>query len=129
MTMTKRRLSRLEIKNAVLNDKRFRDLFPELQEDIAKVIGNPSCACNVPIYDKFFKHKDRLVKYFSNREIKNPVEEVKETNQNHWSVYNCNVEEIEEVLNKMHKHGRHQIAIARYEDEVTIIVNSLGIMF
>lgn len=124
----KKRLSRLEIKQAILTDSRFRDLFPELKEDISKVISNPSCACNVPIYDKFFKHKDRLAKYFSEREIKDPKQEAEENNQNHWSVINCKVDELEEVLNKMHKLGRVQIAVARFQDEVTVIVNDPGIM-
>lgn len=127
--MNKRRLSRLDIKHAILTDGRFRELFPEIKEDIAKVINNPSCACNIPIYDQFFKFKDRLAKYFSNKEIQSPQEEVQELNQNHWNVINCKVEELENVLNQMHKIGRVQIAIARYEDQVTIVVNDPGIIF
>ena len=127
--MTKRRLTRLEIKHAILTDGRFRDLFPELKEDIAKVLHNPSCACNVPIYDEFFRFKKRLAKYFSSRAIKSPQEEVTEDNQNHWSVVNCKADELEDVLNKMHKLGRVQLAVARYEDEITLIVNDPGIMF
>jgi hypothetical protein len=127
--MTKKRLTRLDIKHAILTDGRFRDLFPELKEDIAKVLNNPSCACNIPIYEEFFRFKDRLGKYFSSKEIKSPKEEVEEDNQNHWSVINCHVDELEGVLNKMHKVGRQQIAVARYEDEITLVVNDLGIMF
>ncbi len=129
MKKTKKTLSRLEIKNAIMNDGRFRDLFPELKKDITAVINDPGCACNIPIYDKFFKYKKRLGEYFSNRAIKTPEDERRELEQNHWSVFNCKADELEGVLNKMHKIGRKQIAVARYEDEITIIVNDLGVVF
>jgi hypothetical protein len=125
----KRRLSRLDVKQAILTDARFRDLFPELKKEIAEVLNNPSCACNIPIYDIFFKYKGRLAKYFSSHEIKSPQEEVIDDNKNHWNVINCKVEELEEVLNKLHKVGRVQIAVARYQDELTVVVNDPGILF
>jgi hypothetical protein len=127
--MSKRRLSRLDVKHAILTDKRFRELFPELQEDIAKVLHNPSCACNIPIYDQFFKYKDRLAKYFTDKEIKSPQEEAEEENINHWNVVNCKADELEEVLNGLHKIGRIQLAIARYQDEITLVTNSAGYIF
>ena len=127
--MSKKRLTRLNIKHAILTDGRFRDLFPELKKEIAEVLNNPSCACNVPIYDMFFKYNERLGKYFSGHEIKSPQEEAIEDNQNHWNVINCNVEELEEAMNKLHKVGRVQIAVARYQDELTVIVNDTGIVF
>lgn len=126
---SKKRLSRLSIKHAILTDFRFRDLFPELKKEITEVLNNPSCACNVPIYDMFFRYKDRLAKYFSNYEIKSPQEEAEELNRNHWNVINCKTNELEEVLNKLHKVGRVQIAVARYEDDLTVIVNDTGVMF
>ena len=127
--MSKSRLTRLEIKHAILQHSAFRELFPELKEDIAKVLHNPSCGCNVPLYDKFFKFKDRLAKYFSERDIKSPQEEAEEASQNHWNVINCKVDELEDVLNKLHKVGRLQLAVARYEDQITVIVNDIGVVF
>lgn len=127
--MSKKTLTRLEIKQAILTDGRFRELFPELSDDIRKILNNPGCACNAPMLDKFFKYKDRLLEYFSNRDIKSPQEQVQEDNQNHWTVINCKVEELESVLNKLHKFGRKQIAVARYENDLTVIVNDMGIMF
>jgi len=129
MTAKKTRLSRLEIKHAILTDGRFRKLFPELNEDILKVLNDPSCGCNVPVYDKFFKYKNRLAKYFSKRDIKSPEEEVQEMNQNNWNVINCKADELEEVLNKLHKVGRPQLAVARYEDKITVIINEPGVIF
>ena len=125
--MNKKRVSRLDVKKAVLTDKRFRELFPELQEDISKILSNPSCACNISHYDKFFKYKDRLALYFQDWEIKSPQEEAIEDSQNQWSVVNCNINELEDVLNSLHKNGRSQVAIARYEDQITLVVNNMGV--
>ena len=79
-----------------------------------------------PEYGILMKYKDRLKEYFGDVEIKSPQEEAAETSQNHWKVINCKAEELEEILNKLHKIGRVQLAVARYEDEVTLIVNEIG---
>ena len=123
-----KQLTRNDIKKAILSDSRFRDLFPELKDDFAKVLSNRSCACNIPVYDACFRFKDRLSQYFTNKEIKSPQEEAVEDNTNNWSVTNCKASELEGVLNKMHKIGRIQLAIARYEDEITLVTNSIGVM-
>lgn len=125
----KKKLSRLEIKQAILTDSRFRDLFPELEKEIKQVIKNPGCACHIPVYDKFFEYKDRLGKYFSNNEIVHPKDEAKEASQNNWKVITCKSHELENKLNELHKFGRKQIAVARYQDDVTVIINDMGIVF
>ena len=121
-------LDRKDIKNAILTDARFRESFSELKEDIDKVLAKPECSCNIPIYDKFFKYKDKLSMYFTNKEIKAPHEIVKEE-QNKWTVINCKVEELEEILNKTQKFGRKYLTVARWEDHATVIVNDMGIVF
>ena len=98
-------------------------------EDFNKVLNNPGCACNVPFYRKVFQYKDRLKEYFPNRSIKTPEEEAEELSQNYWSVTNCHVDELEKVLNKMHRIGRKQVAITRYEDQITLVVNDIGVVF
>lgn len=129
MSQAKRTLSRSEIKQAILSDGRFRDLFPELKKEIEEIINNPACPCIVPTIDKMFQHKDRLKSYFSNREIVDPKVEAETSNQNSWIVINCHVSELEANLNKLAKIGRKQIAISRYEDQVTLVINDLGVMF
>ena len=122
-----KRLTRNDVKKALFGHSQFRDLFPELKDEIIKAMGNPSCPCNVPLFDQILmKYKDRLKEYFGDVEIKSPQEEAAETSQNHWKVINCKAEELEEILNKLHKIGRVQLAVARYEDEVTLIVNEIG---
>lgn len=113
-----KKLGILDVKQAILGDSRFRELFPELKEDFDKILNNPSCACNKKMYHKVFEYKDRLKKYFPDREIAKPENKP----QNYWSVINCKAIELQKILNNLHKHGRKQIAIARYEDQLTVVI-------
>lgn len=108
----------LDVKVA-LNDSRFRDSLPkELSEDVTKYLQNPACACNVPIYRKIFKlAKNQLKQYFPGREIL----EAAETNTG-WTVINCHIIDLENRLRSLPP-GPKQIAISRYEDQVTVIVH------
>lgn len=124
-----KKLKLIEIKNSILHDARFRALFPEMEQEFQEVIKNPSCGCNMPVYRKVLEFKDRLVKYFPNREIVTPKEEVEALGPNQWSVINCKANELESVLNNLHKFGRKQIAVARWEDQITVVVNDLGVVF
>lgn len=124
-----KKLRLLEIKDAILKDHRFRELFPELQDDFAAVLSNPGCGCNIPVYKKVLEYKDRLIKYFPNREVETPQEEVEQLSKNEWTVINCKIDELEKYLKQYHGQGRKQLAVARYEDKVTVIINDLGIIF
>lgn len=124
-----KKLRLIEIKNSILHDARFRVLFPELEKEFQDVLKNPSCGCNLPIYRKVLEYKDRLSKYFPNREIVTPKEEADALGPNQWSVINCKAEELEGVLNGLHKFGRKQIAVSRWEDQVTVVVNDIGVVF
>jgi hypothetical protein len=122
MNQIKRKLGILDVKQAIF-DERFQKLFPELKEDIDRVIKDPTCSCNRSIYLKFFQYKDRLEKFFPNRYIE-PVEE--SIAENHWTVINCHVTELEGKLRKLPP-GHKQLAVARYEDQITIVVNHLDV--
>lgn len=119
----------LDIKQA-LRDSRFRESLPaSFKEDIQKYLQNPSCACNVPIYKKVLADAtEQLQKYFPNRSIANLEEEAKKLAENNFSVINCKVDELENVLRKLPP-GRKQITAARYESEITVIVNELDILY
>jgi hypothetical protein len=123
MSNPKRKLGVLDVKQAIF-DERFQKLFPELKDDIEKVIKDPGCACNRDIYFKFFQYKDRLEKFFPNRIVESEQEEKEKLAENHWLVLNCHITELEGRLRKLPR-GRKQIAIARWEDQVTVIVNNL----
>jgi hypothetical protein len=119
----------IEVKQA-LRDARFRNSLPEnFKDEIQKYLNNPGCACNVPIYQKVMKEaKKELQAYFPNRNIADIDEEVKKISQNHWTVINCAATELEEKLKRLPS-GRKQIAVSRFEDQVTVVVNELDVLF
>jgi hypothetical protein len=122
-------ISLLDVKRA-LRDSEFRKELPSsLLDDVQKFLNNPGCACNVPIYRKVMKFGgEQLKKYFSEKILVTPEEEEAKLAKNNWSVINCSIGELEASLKKLNK-GRKQIAISRYEDQVTVIVNELDILF
>lgn len=126
--MITRKLGILDVKHAI-NDQRFCDLFPELKEDIEKVQKDPGCSCNREIYLKFFSYKDRLEKYFPNKTIETIEEEKIKLAENHWKVINCHISELESKLKKLVPSGRMQLAVTRYEDQVTAVINPLDVLY
>ena len=48
--------------------------------------------------------------------------------ENHWTVINCHIDELESKLKKLPP-GRKQIAITRYADQATVVVNELDILW
>ena len=124
-----KKVTLLDIKQA-LKDRRFRESLPfTMAEEVQKYLQNPSCACNLPLYKKIITEcKKQVEDYFPSREISNLNEEVKKLADNNWSVINCHIDELESYLKKLST-GRKQIAIARYEDQVTVIVNDLDVVY
>jgi hypothetical protein len=119
----------MDIKSA-MKDETFRSKLPEsLNPEIEKFINNPSCSCNVPLYKKIIKEaKDQVLAYFPGKEVMSQEEEIERLSKNNWRVINCSIGDIEKEMKKL-PHGRKQIAITRYEDQVTIVVNELDNLF
>ena len=119
----------MEVKQA-LRDGRFRDSLPlDMREDIAKYLQNPGCACNVPLYRRILKEAGKqLIEYYPGREPMDEAEEIAQLAENHWQVINCSITELESRLAKLPP-GRKQITVARYQDQVTVIVNELELLF
>jgi hypothetical protein len=107
-----------------LRDQRFKDNLPEsFKEDLKKWERNPGCGCNIPFYKKIIEDaKDLLKQYFPDKDISDI--EVQKLHENNFSVINCSIQDLEEILKKTNP-GRKQIAIARYEDQVTVILNEI----
>lgn len=124
-----KKVTLLDIKEA-LKDPRFRDSLPhELKEDIVKYLNNPGCACNVPFYRKLLKsYRGHLSNYFPNSVITDEAEEVAELAKNNWSVINCKASELLSRLRNLPP-GRKQITVARWQDEITVIINELDIVY
>lgn len=119
-----RPITLLDVKVA-LKDGRFREILPaEIQPDVDKYLQNPSCACNMPIYKRVLKDcAKELKQYYPNREISN-LEEVVKLPENHFSVINCHKDDLESKLKKMPP-GKKQVAVCRWEDQITVIINEL----
>ena len=122
------KISLLEVKQA-LRDGRFRSSLPqELASDMEKYLQSPGCACNTKFYRRILKEcVTQLKAYFPGKEVENPDELVK-LSANNWTVINCHKNELEKRLRALPT-GRKQLAIARYEDQVTCIVNELDIIW
>ena len=113
----------MDVKQALL-DSRFREKLPEsFTPDVQKFLSNPGCGCNHPIYKKIMNEaKDQLMEYFP---LKTEVEEISEKQiQNNWTVINCTIQELQKKLRDLPP-GQKQIEIARYQDEVTVVINEL----
>lgn len=113
----------MDVKQALL-DSRFREKLPDsFLPDIQKFLSNPGCGCNHPIYKKVMKEAHaELLAYFP---LKTEVEEVSEKQfQNSWTVINCTVQELQKKLRDLPP-GQKQIEIARYQDQVTVVINEL----
>lgn len=122
-----KKISYKDIKTALL-DKRFRDKLPDdFQEDLTKFLNNPGCACNHPFYRRIIAQaKEILYEYFPGRDAVDIAKEAENVMKNHWNVINCHVDELQELLRKL-PNGRKQIAIARFEDQATVVINELEI--
>lgn len=114
-----------EIKQA-LSDPKFRASLPSiLKEDIQKYEQNPSCPCNLDVYRNVLKFARReLADYYPGRELIDHDAELLRLAENNWTIINCRIDELERVLRRMHP-GRKQVALARYEQQVTVVINDL----
>ena len=128
--MKKTKVNIHDIKQALL-DERFRASLPEtLTEDVQKFLKNPRCACNHPIYMSVMRKAGKeIANYFPMKETP-PAEEIEKTLEraavNEWQVINCHINELTAELRKL-KAGRKQLDIARWEDQVTVVINHLDI--
>jgi hypothetical protein len=122
--MSEKPITLLDVKQA-MRDSRFRGSLPEtLKEDINKYLQNPGCACNMPIYRNVLKlGKTQLETYFPGRVVSDIEAEDRAYNSNNFTVIDCHVKDLQAKLNKLAPSRFKQIAVARYEDKVVVIIN------
>jgi hypothetical protein len=130
--MSNRRITAHDIKQALL-DARFRESLPEeFTEDVQRFLKDPGCACNHPIYLRIMrKARQQLQEYFPAKESPTDEEFERETERlakNEWQVINCHVNELTEELRKLGP-GRKQLDVARWQDQVTVVVNHLETLY
>ena len=124
----KKKVTVHDVKQALL-DERFRATLPaDLTEDVNKFLKNPGCSCNHPIYLNVMRKASKQVSnYFPTKEEPDAVEmekEIDKLSRNQWQVINCSTVELTEQLRKLGP-GRKQLDIARWQDQVTVVVNHL----
>jgi hypothetical protein len=119
----------MEVKQA-LKDERFRESLPaEVQPDVKKFMGDQGCACNVPLYRKLIRdYPDKLSEYYPDRELIDVSSEVESLSRNRFSVINCHIDELEDKLKSLPM-GRKQVAVARFEDQATVVINEMDVAF
>ena len=122
--MSEKPITLLDVKQA-MRDSRFRGSLPEaLKEDIHKYLQNPGCACNMPIYRNVLKlGKVQLETYFPGRVVSDIEAEDRALMSNNFTVIDCHVKDLQARLNKLAPSRFKQIAVARYEDKVVVIIN------
>jgi hypothetical protein len=111
-----------------LKDTRFQAMLPpELAPDITKYINNPSCGpCGVNLFRKILKDcSKQLQQYYPNKEIS--ADDTLKFAEDQWTVINCHIDELEERLKKLPP-GRKQLSVARFEDQVTVVVNEINVV-
>jgi len=122
------KISIQQVKQALQNPE-FRRSLPEiLKEGIIKYEQNPGCPCNVPFYRDVLKYGVRQLKeHFPGMgDVVNPDLEFPKLTENNWSVISCHINDLEKKLKEL-PNGRKQIAITRWEDQVTVVVNELDL--
>lgn len=118
-----KKIGLIDVKFA-LKDSRFRETLPEsMYQDLTNYLQNPTCPCNLKFYKRVITEaKEQLLNYFHGGTIEEIISESE--NKKIWEVINCNIEELESKL-KSTPPGKKQLAIARYEDQVTVIICDL----
>lgn len=118
-----------DVKKA-LRDERFRSTLPaEMEGELKEFLGNPGCACNIPLYRKIMNEcQEQLSRYYPGVLLPEKDEDIKKMAENHWIVINCHIDELEKKLSRLGP-GRKQLDVARYQDQVTVVVNDLDLIF
>jgi hypothetical protein len=123
------KISIAEVKRAMADPKFRQALPPILKEDVQKYEQNPGCTCNLSVYRNVLKHGVEQIKaYFPGQPIVDPDKELAKLAENDWTVFSCHMDDLEKMLKTLPP-GRKQLAVARWQDQVTVIVNNLDVVF
>lgn len=124
--MSKPVITTEDLKRAVKKGD-FRKRFPELRVEFDDFIQKNGCAfCAKKMVEGLMSYKDRLYDYFGdvNLAIEAP-EAFDPVGDNNFTIINCGIHELEDKLNALPP-AAYQITAARYEDQVTVVVNRIN---
>jgi len=123
-----RKVGLLDVK-AALQDERFRDTLPEEMQKEFKDMSCSSCPANTSFYQSILREcRSQLQEYFPAREVADIKEENKKLAENHWMIINCHIDDLESKLKKLPP-GRKQLDLSRYEDQVTVVINEIDVLY
>lgn len=125
-----KKISTLDVKQALLDERFIASLPDSLKEGAEKYVKDPGCACNGEFIVKVLRDASKQLKeyYPSATEVVNPDEELEKLSKNNWKVFSCHIDELEKKLQSLPR-GRKQIDMARWEDQITVIINELDIIW
>ena len=112
----------------LLWDPEFRKLFPGLRDKMAQFLRNPGCGCNRALYREIARHPAVIEQYYKSKGVKMekaPTLSGKDVITNDFQVINCSIDELEDRLRRLGP-GPKQLAVARFRDQVTVIVNDVS---
>lgn len=118
-----------QIRKAI-NRKRFQDMFPELAESFERYMVKPGCgSCEENLFSALLASPDRLKQYFGEdsqfEQVPAPPVIGNVVPEQSFTVINCHVDELSSKLNMLAP-GRYEIAAARWENEITVIVKTIA---
>jgi hypothetical protein len=130
-------LSYTDIKQALRSDHRFRKLFSEYELEINQFLHNPNCNCHQELIYRIAKEKEKLKKYFPNREV-HLVEKIPDPvktqppmpamqYKEEYITINCHVDDIAKEIESLPKSQRKIFQIARWETQATIIATLVNV--
>ena len=100
----------------------FRTLFPELEANFSKFMRNPGCSCRFSLFSSLAKGADRMHSYFGEGVELSPELEAMRSAKREWTVVNCGVDELEDLLNGLKPGSGKEFAVARHMNNVTVVI-------
>ena len=104
-----------------LHNPKFRQILAgDYTEELQSFDKDPNCLCHHKFYRLIATKEVEAFRRFY-PEL-GELETSNELREDNWHVINCSVEDVLDQLRKLPP-GKKQVALARYEDQVTIVVN------
>ena len=96
-----------------------------MKTEMTKYLQNPTCNCSLDFLVSLLKNcRPQLAEYFPDKDIAT----AEEVSRQAWepTVINCSVDDLEARLKALPP-GRKQVSVARYMDQVTVVINELDL--
>lgn len=106
-------------------NKAFREHFSRYEEEFKRFFNNPGCACNGVLYRAIASDVEFLKQWFAQDIELDPILTDITAQKQEWTVINTTIDKLEEILNGLTL-GPKTFAVARHQDQVTVIIRDLS---